>query len=66
MLTTVKAVMEKGQIKLLEDINIPEGTEILVTPLLTEDTFWLEASESSLKDIWDNEEDNIYADLLKE
>ncbi len=27
--------------------------------------FWLAASEDSLKEIWDNEEDDIYAELLE-
>lgn len=27
--------------------------------------FWLAASESSLDEIWNNEEDDIYAELLK-
>lgn len=27
--------------------------------------FWLEASESSLNEIWDNEEDDVYAELLE-
>ena len=29
------------------------------------DDFWLKASESSLKAIWDNPEDDVYAELLK-
>jgi len=28
--------------------------------------FWLAVSESALSAIWDNEEDNVYAQLLKE
>ena len=27
--------------------------------------FWLEASEDSLNEIWNNEEDDVYAELLK-
>jgi hypothetical protein len=27
--------------------------------------FWLSASESSLNEIWNNEEDDVYAELLK-
>jgi hypothetical protein len=29
-----------------------------------EQTFWQQASESSLKRVWDNPEDDIYAKLL--
>lgn len=29
------------------------------------DDFWLAASENSLNEIWDNEEDDVYAELLK-
>ncbi|MCA1622323.1 MAG: hypothetical protein LC768_01185 [Acidobacteria bacterium] len=29
------------------------------------DEFWLSASESSLDEIWNNKEDDVYAELLK-
>jgi predicted DNA-binding antitoxin AbrB/MazE fold protein len=64
MLTTVRAIMKEGKLTLLEPLDIPEGTEVLVTPLLDEADFYLKASESSLGKIWDNEEDDIYAELL--
>jgi predicted DNA-binding antitoxin AbrB/MazE fold protein len=66
MLTTVQAVVEKGQIRLLEPIPLQTGQRLLVT-FLTEDEmrFWLQASQSSLTDIWDNEEDDVYAELLE-
>ncbi|HEX8888168.1 MAG TPA: antitoxin AF2212-like protein [Pyrinomonadaceae bacterium] len=65
MLNTIRAVMREGKIELLEDVEIPEGTEVLVTPLM-ETEFWLKASESSLDSTWDNTEDDVYATLLKE
>jgi len=65
MLNTIRAVMREGKIELLEEVEIPEGTEVLVTPLI-EDEFWLKASESSLNSIWDNSEDDVYAELLSE
>ena len=39
----------------------------LVT-LLSEDdaSFWLAARESSLREVWENAEDNVYAELLEE
>ena len=65
MLKTVWAIVRQGKIELLEQTEIPEGTRILVT-LLPEDEseFWLQTSSVSLDAVWDNTEDNIYAQLL--
>lgn len=57
--------MRAGRIELLEEVEIPEGTEVLVTPLVEEMDFWLKASENSIDAIWDNTEDDVYAKLLK-
>ena len=65
MLNTIRAVVREGKIELLEDVEIPEGTEVLVTPLV-ESEFWLRASESSLNAVWNNPEDDVYASLLEE
>ena len=65
MMNTVKAVVREGRIQLLEQVNIPDGTEVLVTILSNEAEFWLQASESSLAVVWDNEEDDVYEQLLK-
>lgn len=65
MLNTIRAVVREGRIELLEEVEIPEGTEVLVTPLV-EDEFWLKAGESSADSIWDNSEDDVYAELLEE
>jgi predicted DNA-binding antitoxin AbrB/MazE fold protein len=65
MLNTIRAVVRKGKIELLEKVEIPEGTEVLVTPLIDEPDFWLKASESSLDSVWDNSEDDVYAELLE-
>jgi predicted DNA-binding antitoxin AbrB/MazE fold protein len=65
MMNTVKAIFKEGRIELLEQIDIAEGTEVLVTILSDEAEFWLRASESSLASVWDNEEDDIYEQLLK-
>lgn len=56
--------MREGHIQLLEKIEIPEGTEVLVTPLLDETAFWLQASQSTRDPIWENEADDVYAELL--
>lgn len=65
MLNTLKAVVREGRIQLLEQADIPEGTEVLVTVLSDDTEFWLRASESSLASIWDNQEDDVYGQLLK-
>jgi hypothetical protein len=65
MLSTVKAVVREGKIELLERIDLPEGSKVLVTVLPdAEASFWLDASQTSLDRIWDNPEDDVYADLL--
>ncbi|MEN3334249.1 MAG: hypothetical protein V7641_3614 [Blastocatellia bacterium] len=65
MMNTVKAIVREGRIELLEQVDIPEGTEVLVTILSDEAEFWLRASESSLASVWDNSEDDVYEQLLK-
>jgi hypothetical protein len=63
-MNTIRAVVREGKIELLEEVEIPEGTEVLVTPLPDESDGWLKASESSLGAVWDTSEDNVYAELL--
>lgn len=66
MLTTVQAIVENNQIRLLEDIPLQTGQKLLVTFLNDpEAEFWTLASEHSLDAFWDNEEDDIYAQLLQ-
>ena len=64
MSNAIRAVVRGGRIELLEEVEIPEGTEVLVTPL-DEAEFWLKASENSAASVWDNSEDDVYADLLE-
>ena len=61
----IRAVVNDGRIEPLDKLNLPDGTEVLVTVLSNGDDFWLRASESSLNTIWDNSEDDIYAELLE-
>jgi len=67
MLQTVWAVIHDGKIEPLEGVAFPEGAKVIVTWLPEEDEslFWLSASEFSLTEVWENDEDNIYADLLQ-
>ena len=65
MLTTIQAVVENNQIRLLEPIRLRSGQKLLVTILTdSEEQFWTAASQTALAAIWDNEEDNVYAELL--
>lgn len=60
----IRAVVNDGRIEPLEKLDMPDGTEVLVTAVSNGDDFWLKASEVSLKAIWDNPEDDVYAKLL--
>jgi len=66
MLKTLWATVQKGKIELLEASELAEGTNVLVTVLTNdyESEFWLRASHTSLDTVWDNTEDDIYAELL--
>ena len=65
MLSTIRAVVRNGKIELLEPINLMEGVQVLVTVLAGEDqSFWQAASLPALDHVWDNDEDNMYAELL--
>jgi len=66
MLNTVWAVVREGKIEVLEPLDLPEGTRVLVTVLSEEDPqFWLKSSQSALDRVWDNNEDDVYAQLLE-
>jgi predicted DNA-binding antitoxin AbrB/MazE fold protein len=67
MSKTVRAIVHEGKIELLEHVELPEGTNVLVTFLPDEEAeFWLHASQVSLDAIWDNSEDDVYGKLLEE
>ncbi len=67
MLNTVRAIVRQGKIEVVEPVDLPEGTMVLVTLLIEEDTlFWSRVSQVALDTIWDNAGDDVYAELLKE
>ena len=67
MLNTVQAVVRDGKIELLEPIDLPEGASVLVTLLMEEDSlFWSRVGQRALDAVWDNAEDDQYAQLLQE
>jgi hypothetical protein len=77
MLKTVWAVVRECKIELLENLSVSEGARVLVTLIPDEDEqqFWMSASERSaiklysrelsLAEVWENAEDDIYAELLQ-
>ncbi|MCC6329169.1 MAG: hypothetical protein IT174_11675 [Acidobacteria bacterium] len=66
MLETIWAVVHDGKIEPVGEFAAPEGTRALVTLLVDDESgFWQDASSESLDEIWANEEDDVYAELLK-
>jgi len=66
MLKTLWATVREGKIELLQPTELPEGTQLLVTFLPDDEgEFWLSVSQVSLNSVWDNDEDDIYAELLQ-
>jgi hypothetical protein len=67
MLQSLWATVHDGQIRLAEQLTLPEGARLLVTVLPeNEDQFWSDVSQTSLNAVWDNAEDDAYAQLLAE
>jgi hypothetical protein len=67
MPNTLRAVVRGGKIELVEPVDLPEGTTLLVTPLIDEDAlFWASVSQVAFDSLWDNAEDDVYAQLLEE
>jgi hypothetical protein len=65
MLKTLWATVRYGKIELLKSEELPEGTRVLVTLLPDDETeFWLQTSQTSFSSVWDNAEDDVYAELL--
>jgi hypothetical protein len=65
MQNMIRAIVREGKIEALELVDVPDGTELLVTILSEENDFWLGASQPALDKIWDNTEDDVYAELLE-
>jgi hypothetical protein len=67
MLQSHFATVQDGHIHLAENVNLPDGTKLVVTVLPEDDDqFWQQASLTSLAAVWDNAEDDVYAQLLEE
>jgi predicted DNA-binding antitoxin AbrB/MazE fold protein len=67
MFKTVWAEVRSGKIELLESVDLPEGSKVLVTVLEEENErqFGERISETSLSQVWNNPDDDIYGELLE-
>jgi hypothetical protein len=65
MLKTFWATVRQGKIEPLESTELSEGTKVLITLFPDDEAdFWLQAAQVSLDAVWDNTEDDVYAQLL--
>jgi hypothetical protein len=71
MADSLWAVVREGRIELLEPAELPDGAKLRVTVVTDTDAqqddqqFWLGVSQNSLDSVWDNAEDDVYAELLR-
>ena len=67
MSSAIWGVVHGGKIEVSEGVELPEGCKVLITlPSDARSDFWEAASEKSLAEVWDNAEDDAYAQLLEE
>jgi len=68
MTFAVDAVYEDGVLRPLQPLALPEHTHVrLSVETLPEDSdraIWLAQSESRLREVWDNEADDVFNELL--
>lgn len=65
MIQTIKTKYKEGQIVSNEELNIPNDSIVYISyNVISEDDFFLKSSEISLDKIWDNNEDDVYEQLL--
>jgi predicted DNA-binding antitoxin AbrB/MazE fold protein len=66
MTTTVEAIYEDGKLVLPRPLSLPEKSRVRVTiETDPEREAWLKLSEESLKQVWDNDADDVLNELLK-
>ena len=64
MTTTVDAIYENGKLVLPRPLSLPENSHVRVTiETDTEREAGLKLSEASLKQVWDNDADNVFNQL---
>ena len=67
MTTTVDAIYENGKLVLPQPLSLPDKSHVRVTIETTDNEreAWLKLSEDSLKQVWDNDADDVFNELLK-
>ncbi len=66
MTTTVEAIYENGKLVLSGSLPLPEKSRVRVTiETDSEREAWLKLSETSLAQVWDNDADDVFNELLK-
>lgn len=73
MTTTVEAIYENGMLKLPAPLPLPEKAHVTVTIQSemtsasdTEGGAWLKLSEDTLTKAWNNPDDDVFNELLKQ
>jgi len=67
MTTTIEAIYENGRLVLPRPLSLPEHAHVRVT-IETTDTdreAWLKLSEDSLTQVWANDADDVFNELLQ-
>ncbi len=65
------AIVKQGQVKLLEGINLPEGTKLLISPLVDGnnkdyESDWYNFSKQGLNQAYEEDEPEYTLDNIKE
>ena len=67
MMNSYLAKVVEGDIKIPESVELPEGARLLITVVPDSDsdeqTFWYAVSQHAFSTIWNNSDDDIYAQL---
>ena len=68
MTVSTKAIYQKGQLRPLEPLELPENSVVRLAletePDDTGHAEWMSQSQRTLMSVWDNEADDVYNDLL--
>jgi predicted DNA-binding antitoxin AbrB/MazE fold protein len=66
MIKTIDATYEDGKLVLEQPLPLPEHTHVrVIIDTDSERAGWLALSEESLREVWDNDADEVFNDLLQ-
>ena len=60
-----RAIVNDGRIEPLEELDVPDGTQLLIMVVSNGNDFWMRASQTNLDAVWNNAEDDIFGELLE-